>query len=146
MNYYKEAEDVLYNRKKLGQALVNLKRRRDRLLHSGAPTDIRGMDYTRPRVNGGMLSNTMQDCLDLIEINRDITNTEEKIREVDDVLHQLSDNDCELLMMWYIDGLPKEQICMELNYSSRHTIYDHKNQAVGQFAVLYFGAPAMNSV
>lgn len=146
MNYFKEAEEVLYNRKKLGQALENLNHRRNRLMHSGAPHEIGGMDFESPNVGGGIVNNTMQDCLDLIETNREITRTEEKIREVDDVLHQLPDEDCKLLMMWYVDGLPKEQIGAELHYSSRHTVYDHKNHAVAQFAVLYFGAPALNSV
>lgn len=104
------------------------------------------MDYASPSVGGGMVSKTMQDYLDLTETSREIARTEEKSREAADVLHQLPEEDCELLMMWYVDGTPKEQIGAELNYSSRQSIYDHKNHAVGQFAILYFGAPAMNSI
>jgi hypothetical protein len=93
-----------------------------------------------------MVNNTMQDCLDLIQVQKDIADTESEISEIDDVLKQLSPDDCELLSLWYIDRLAKEVICEELHFAIRKSLYDHRNKAIGEFAILYFGANAMKSV
>lgn len=146
MNYFKEAENVLRHRKKLNKSLENLKHRRARLLGSGLPRGVGGMDYASPSVDGGMVSNTMQDCLELVQTQKDISGTEAKIKEVDDVLKQLSDDDRKILMMWYVEDKHKDEICLEFHYANRQSVYDRKNKAVIEFAVLYFGAGAMDYV
>jgi hypothetical protein len=146
MNYFKEAENVLYHRSKLQKALINLGHRRERLIYDGAPKDITGLDPSKQYVSGGSMNDTMSACLDLVEIQKNIRTTESEIKEIDDVLHQLSSEDCELLSLWYIDGLTKDEICAELHFATRKSLYDKRNKAIGEFAILYYGAPALSVI
>lgn len=146
MNYFKEAEHVLSNRKNLDRSLLNLYRRKERLLDSGAPKDISGLDPAKPYVSGGMVTDTMTECLDLNEVIRDIKITEAKIKEIDDVIEQLKPESKAILATWYIDLKSKEEMCSALHYESRSTLYDKRNRAIGEFAILYFGAPALNAI
>lgn len=140
MNYFKEAEHVLSNRKNLDRSLLNLYRRQERLIDSGAPQGLTGLDPAKPYVTGGAVNNTMTDCLDLVEINKEIKVTEAKIKEISDVIGQLSDDGKMVLSLWYIDGITKDEMCEKLHYASRKSLYDRRNRAIGEFAVLYFGA------
>lgn len=52
----------------------------------------------------------------------------------------------EVLKMWYVDKLPKEEIAEEVKYSSRQSIYDIKNKAIRKFAIRLFGLEALKMV
>lgn len=146
MNYFKEAERVLSNRKGLDSSILNLYRRKERLIDSGAPQGITGLDPAKPYVSGGTVNDTMSDCLDLIEVNKEIKITEAKIKEIDDVVDQLSDENKKILKLWYVDVKSKEDICDILHFESRTSLYGIRNKAIGQFAVLYFGAAALDAI
>ena len=146
MNYFKEAEHVLSNRKNLEQSLLNLNHRKERLIDSGVPPQLNGLDPAKPYVTGGAVNDTMTDCLDLIEINKEIKITEAKIKEIDSVIGQLNDENKKILMLWYIGLESKEEICAVLHYESRSTLYDKRNRAIGEFAVLYYGAAALDAI
>lgn len=145
MNYFKEAEHVLSSRKNLDRSLLNLYRRKERLIDSGAPQGLTGLDPAKPYVTGGTVNDTMTDCLDLVEISKDIKVTEAKIKEVDDVIGQLGDENKRILKLWYIDLKNKDEMCGILHYESRSTLYDKRNRAIGEFAVLYYGAAALDA-
>lgn len=146
MNYFKEAEHVLSSRKILDRSLLNLYRRQNRLIDSGVPHEVTGLDPAKPYVSGGMVNNAMTDCLDLIEIQKEIKITEAKIKEIDDVIGQLQGEDQATLKAWYIDLKSKDEICMDMHYESRSTLYDKRNRAIGEFAILYYGAPALDAI
>ena len=146
MNYFKEAEHVLSSRKNLEQSLLNLHHRKERLIDSGVPPKLNGLDPAKPYVTGGAINDTMADCLDLIEINKEIKVTEAKIKEIDSVIGQLNDENKNILMLWYIGLKSKEEICADLHYESRSTLYDKRNRAIGEFAVLYYGAAALDAI
>lgn len=145
INYFKAAERVLSNRGTLERALVNLERRRERVIQRSAPKGIQSTDYSRPYVSGGGANDALADCLEIAEINREIDNTRETVEEIDRVLAQLDKADADLLRAWYIEGKPKEEIAASLAYSSKTSVYDLRNKAVAAFAILYFGADAMAS-
>lgn len=145
MNYFKEAEHVLSSRKALDRSLLNLYRRKERLIDSGAPQEITGLDPAKPYVTGGTVNDTMTDCLDLVEINKEIKITEAKVNEIDDIIGQVSDEGKGILSLWYIDGITKDEMCEKLHYASRKSLYDHRNRAIGEFAVLYFGAVGLDA-
>ena len=140
MNYFKEAEHVLSSRKNLDRSLLNLYRRKERLIDSGTPKGRTGLDPAKPYVTGGAVNDTMMDCLDLVEVNKEIKVTEVKIKEIDDVIGQLSDDGKTVLSLWYIESITKDEMCEKLHYASRKTLYDRRNRAIGEFAILYFGA------
>lgn len=146
MNYFKEAERVLSNRKSLDHSLLNLYRRKERLVNSGAPQGVTGLDPAKPYVAGGAVNDTMTDCLDLIEVNKEIKITEAKIKEIDDIIGQLKENSKKVLTLWYIDMRTKEQMLCDLHFASFSTLYDNRNKAIGEFAILYFGAPALDAI
>lgn len=145
INYFKAAERTLSERGNLEKALANLERRRERVIQRAAPSGVSVTDYSKPYVSGGGANDALTDCLEIAEINREITTTRETIEEIDRVLAQLDPADAALLRAWYIDHLTKEQIAERVNYSSTSTLYDLRNKAVSAFAVLYFGAGAMSS-
>lgn len=145
MNYFKEAEHVLSSRKALDRSLLNLYRRKERLIDSGAPQRVTGLDPAKPYVTGGAVDDTMHDCLDLVEVNKEIKITEAKIKEIDNVIGQLNDDGKSILSLWYIDGITKDEMCEKLHYASRKSLYDHRNRAIGEFAVLYFGAAGLDA-
>lgn len=146
MNYFKEAEHVLSSRKNLDRSLLNLYRRKERLVDSGAPQGLTGLDPAKPYVTGGAVNDTMTDCLDLMEINKEIKVTEAKIKEIDDVIGQLKEDSKKVLTLWYIDLRTKEEMLGEFHVSSFSTLYDSRNKAIGAFAILYFGAPALDAI
>ena len=145
MNYFREAQTVLSNRKKLESSLKNLSCRKNRLIDSGVPQGLTGLDPAKPYVSGGAVNDTMADCLDLIQINKEVAITKAKIKEIDDVIGQLSKDKKDLLNLWYIDYKTKDEICESLHYASRKSLYDHRNRAIGEFAILYFGASGLNA-
>ena len=146
MNYFREAQTVLSNRKKLEQSLKNLNHRKNRLIDSGAPQELTGLDPAKAYVSGGTVNDTMADCLDLIQINKEIKITETKIKEIDDVIQQLQEENKKVLTLWYIDLKGKEEMCDILHIASRSTLYDSRNKAIGEFSLLYFGGAALNSI
>lgn len=146
INYFKAAERTLSERGNFERALANLERRRGRIIQRAGPQGIQTTDYARPYVSGGGANDALADCLELAEINREITTTRETIAEIDHVLEQLEPSDAALLRAWYVEHRTKEEIAEELNYSSTTTVYDLRNKAVSAFAILYYGAGSLASV
>lgn len=136
---------MLSSRKNLEQSLLNLHHRKERLIDSGVPPKLNGLDPAKPYVTGGAVNDTMKDCLDLIEINKEIKVTEAKIKEIDSVIGQLSNDGKKVISFWYIDGITKDEICEKLHYASRKSLYDSRNRAIGEFAILYFGALGLDA-
>lgn len=145
INYFKAAERTLSERGNLERALVNLEKRKERAIRRGAPKDVKAIDYSSVYVSGGGANDALTDCLELIEIKREIEETREEIEHIDAVLGQLAPADAALLRAWYVERLSKEEVAERINYSSSSTIYDLRNKAVAAFAVLYFGAGALSS-
>lgn len=146
MNYFKEAEKVLSNRKNLDRSLLNLYRRKDRLVDSGVPPKLSALDPSKPYTNGGAVNDAMTDCLDLVEVQKEIAITKAKIDEIDDVIGQLQEDHKKVLRLWYIEIKSKEEMCDIMRFESRTSLYDIRNRAIGQFAILYFGAPALDAI
>lgn len=145
INYFKAAERALSERGNLERALVNLEKRKERAIRRGAPKDVKAIDYSSVYVSGGGANDALADCLELIEIRREIEETREEIEHIDAVLGQLAPADEAILRAWYVERLSKEEVAERINYSSSSTIYDLRNKAVAAFAVLYFGAGALSS-
>jgi DUF917 family protein len=146
INYFQSAEKVLANRGTLERSLDNLRRRKARLIAAGAPSDVSSINLQKPYVSTSSANNALTDCLDLVEVMREIKSTEDTIAEIDEVIGQMEKDDGEILTAWYIKRNTKEEIAEALNYQSSTTVYDLKNRAVSKFAVLYYGAGALASI
>nr|DAP39818.1 MAG TPA: Protein of unknown function (DUF722) [Caudoviricetes sp.] len=146
MNYFKAAEQVLSSVPTLERALENLERRKQRLIESGAPQELGGMDYSKPFTDSHYVSDTLNELLELAECTRNITDTRQKLAEINGVLNQLTEEHKKAVTLWYIEKRSKEAIMAELYVESLTTVYNLRNRAVAEFALLYYGASAMPSI
>lgn len=146
INYFTEAEKTLRARGYLDAALANLERRKDRIIRRGGPSEYTAPDFSKPYASTSSINDALSDCLELAEVMREIKETEEERDEIDRVLKQLADDDREIVTLWYIERKSKEEIAEAVNYASATSVYDLRNKAVAQFALLFFGAGALGSM
>ena len=143
INYFAEAEKTLRARGYLESALGNLTRRRERIISESAPSGYPSPDFSKPYASTSAVNDALSACVELAEVEREVALTKKTIAEVDTVLGQLEEADARLLRLWYIERKSKDEIAEEVVYTSTSTIYDLRNKAVAQFALLYFGAGAL---
>ncbi len=146
MNYFKAAEQVLASVPTLKTALENLERREKNLLESGAPQELGAIDYSKPFTNSHYVSDTLNELLELAECRRNIAETKKAITEIETIIGQLGDEHKKLVILWYIEKHSKEEILEEMFIESLTTIYNLRNRAVAEFALLYYGASALPSI
>lgn len=146
MNYFKAAEQVLSSVPTLEQALENLQHRRNRLIESGVPPEPCAINYGKPFTDSHYVSDTLNELLELSECSRNVAETQHKLAEIKGIINQLKDEYKKLLVLWYIEKKSKEQIAEALFIDSITTVYNLRNRAVAEFALLYFGASALSSI
>ena len=134
MNYFKAAEQLLAALPELERAVENLKHREDRI------------DYAKPFADVTSINDTLSEMLALTEVQRNRHKTESQIAEIKRILAQMEAEHQALIRMWYVERMPKESIMQSMCIESLKTVYNLRNRAVAQFALLYFGAPALDSV
>lgn len=147
MNYIKESEEILKNHRKLNTSLNNLYHRRDKIVKSGFPRELMGNSYEKPNIQHTAYSDsTINEVCEIMEINAQIEETKEEMQLVNDILEQIRVEDDVLekfIRLKYITDYKRSmrEIASKLNYSenSNHTIYDIRNRALKEFAILYFG-------
>lgn len=145
MNYFKAAEDLLRSVPTLERALENLRKRERRLLDSGAPRTS-GINYEKSYAGAHFANDTLNELLELTECEKNIAATESELSEVRDVIGQLDTEQARLVRLWYIDRYTKERIMEEMHIESPTTVYNLRNRAVAEFALLYYGAAALPSI
>lgn len=146
MNYFKAAEQVLFLVPNLERALDNLQKRKQRLIESGAPSDGGGIDYSKPFTDSHYVSDTLNELLELAECSRNIAETQQKLTEIYGIIDQLQDEHKKLVRLWYFEHRSKEEVMEAIYIESLSTIYNLRNKAVAEFAVLYYGASAIRSI
>lgn len=146
MNYFKAAEQVLGSVPTLKRALSNLQRRQQRLIEKGCPREPGAIDYSKPFSDTQYVSDTLGELLELAECSKNLAETQEKLSEVEYIINQLDDEYKKVVELWYIEKRPKEVIMEQMYISSLATVYNLRNKAVAEFALLYFGASAIPSI
>lgn len=110
MNYFKAAEQVLSSVPTLKRALENLERRRQKLIDKGAPKEPGAMDYNKPFADSHYVSDTLGELLEFSECSKNISETQNKLTEINRIIEQLQDEHKQLVILWYIEKRTKEQI------------------------------------
>jgi len=146
MNYFKAAEQVLASVPTLKRALENLQKREQRLIEQGKPREPGAIDYSKPFTDSHFVSDTLNELLELSECSRNIAETQRTLTEVEGILDQLDAEHKKVVVLWYIEKRSKEAIMEELYIESLTTVYNLRNRAVAEFALLYYGASAMPSI
>jgi len=146
MNYFKAAEQVLMAVPTLKTALQNLTSRKERLLGSGKPRLPGAITFDKPFTDAHAANDTLNDLLELTECVRNIDETKRVLSEIETILGQLSDEHKKIVELWYIEKRSKQEILSAMHYESFTTVYNARNRAVAEFALLFYGASAMPSV
>lgn len=146
MNYFKAAEQVLNAVPTLEKSVENLKSREQRLIESGKPQEPGAIDYSKSFTNSHFANDTLNELLELKECTQNRVKTERELNEIKNIVEQLSDEHKKLVRLWYFEKLSKESVMEELHIESLSTVYNLRNKAVTEFALLYYGASALNSI
>ncbi len=146
MNYFKAAEQVLSSVSTLEKALENLQRRKARLIDSGRPNEPGAIDYGKPFVDSHFANDVLSDMLEFQECVKNIAETEAALAEIKGIIDQLEGEYKKILQLWYVEKLKKERVMEQMYIDSTSTLYNLRNRAVTEFALLYFGASALPSV
>lgn len=146
MNYFKAAEQILSSVPILEQATENLEKRQQRLISNGAPKELGAINYDKPFTNTQYVNDTLSDLLEISECQKNIVKNQEELAYIYGVVEQLQDEHKKLVCLWYFQKLPKEAIMERMCIESLSTLYNHRNKAVAEFALLYYGASALPSV
>lgn len=146
MNYFKAAEQVLSSVPTLKRALENLERRKTQLIESGTPREPGAIDYSKPFTDSHYVSDTLNELLELSECTRNIAETQRELSYIDSIIAQLSEENKKIIVLWYVEKRSKEYIMEALYIESLTTVYNHRNKAVAEFALLYYGASALPSI
>jgi hypothetical protein len=146
VNYFKAAEQVLSSVPDLERSLENLEHRKERLLSEGSPRGVTELDFDKPFVDTRYINKTLTEALSLSECARCIDKTRSDLEEIREIIEQLPDELRRLVLLWYVEKKPKEEIMQSMGIYSNSTIYAKRNKAVAAFALLYYGSPALASI
>ena len=142
MDYFNETENLLKSYMPMKKALVNLKKRIERLRLQGSPKDISSIDFENPYVSGGMVNDAYAQLFEFGQAVKEFKATKDVVDEIKRIYEQLSEESQAIINMCYFESCTKEKAAEELNCWSITTVYNRKNKAVTEFAVAYYGALA----
>lgn len=143
INYFKAAEEDISSLSKLRRALEILRKKRAKIINSG-PSEPPGIDYSKPYVDSHFVNDTLNELLELTETERAIAETESKIAEIEEILAELPEEQRKVLTLFYAEGLSAENIAEQIFIESVKTVYNIRNRAIAEYALLSYGAPAMH--
>lgn len=146
MNYFKAAEQILSSVPTLERATENLKRRQQRLIDNGAPKGAGAINYDKPFTDTHYVNDTLSELLEISECSKNIAKNQEELAYIYGIVEQLQDEHKKLVRLWYFQKLPKEAVMEQMYIESLSTVYNLRNKAVAEFALLYYGASALPSV
>ncbi|WMJ80965.1 DUF1492 domain-containing protein [Clostridium sp. MB40-C1] len=143
MNYINEAMEYLTSYKDLKIAIENLNEKEIKLnerLYGLRSGNFNGMPKGKSVEADDILVNTI---FQLDQTRKFIKETEDKIKEIDDVLKNLKENDDteeyeKLLRLWYIEDWTKIAMTEEFNCSDRQ-LYRIRAKAIRKLAIQLFG-------
>ena len=140
INYFKAAEEEIASLPKLKKSIKILERKKKRIAENGTPTDPAGVDYTKPYINSTCVNETLNEILEISEITTAIEKTKQEIDEIEYILGELKSEQKMVLEMFYIDGMPAEEIAKKIFVESAKTVYNIRNRAISEYVILSYGA------
>ncbi len=141
MDYFKEAEELLYSVPKKERAITQLEKRKARLMKKGAPTIPAGVDYTKPYVKASFAGEAINDLCELADVCSCLEATRQELEEIKGCVEEIADAELKTcLKLWYWRRLSKERIAEKIDRWSVTTVYTKRNAAIREFALIYWGA------
>jgi len=142
---------VLWYYNHIYNSLTNLDKQIARLKWEGLPRELCATDYSKDRVSGGGRDST-EHILFKVQVLVDCRQESLlKLDEADRLLQEIScEPGCELygqvLRLWYVEKLPKEEIAERVGYATRVSVYEIRRRAIRKFAANLFGANAVKAM
>ncbi len=148
MNYFDEAERLLAEVPKKERAISALIARRDRLLRKSAPSGGgSGTDYSKPYIKATYAADTLKELCELGDVCRALDMTIQEVAEIKNCVDAMLDETQKTcLKLWYFERMPKERIAERLERWSVTTIYNLRNKAIYEFALIYWGSTATKNL
>lgn len=143
MDYFKEAEALLYSVPQKEQAIRILEEHKQGLIIKNAPRIPAATDYSKPYTRATFAGDPLNDLCELADTVRRIDETQTELDEIKKAVEAVPTDELKTcLRLWYFERLPKEKIAERLEVWSRSTVYDKRNKAVYEFARIYWGVTA----
>lgn len=145
IDYFRAAEQEIASLPLLKCSLPILKNRLERLKASGSPQEPAGVDFSKPYTDSHHVNDTLGELFAIVETQNEIHATEEKIREIEEILEAVPDEQRNVLKLFYIDKLPASKIAERIFVESEKTVYNIRNKGIATYSVLCYGALARGS-
>lgn len=155
MDYVKVAESYLWEYQLLNKSINAMQRELEKLLERSGPQGDKNMAVSLNRVGGGKSSSQMDDTVNQIyrvqELRESIDDTLDRVSDIDAALGDISAGEgCErygeLLWIWYVERLPKDEIAEQMGFQTRKSVYDLRDKAIRRFAVRVLGIKALDAI
>ena len=103
------------------------------------------MDFSKPYVDSHHVNDTLGELCTLVETKNEIYATEQKIREIEEILEAVPEEQRTVLKLFYIEKLTAEQIAERIYVESEKTVYNIRNKGIATYSILCYGALARSS-
>lgn len=150
MDYIKEAEKRLWHYRDLEKSIEQMDKDIARIISKSSPSELNAVAMDITGIRGNKQDEAMNILFELQTITMAKKHTEDEIREIADILREISQEpECSLygkvLYAWYVKRTEKDDIAKEIGYSRRQ-VYNIRNAAIRKFAVRILGIKALNAI
>jgi hypothetical protein len=151
LNYIREAENYLRYYRQLKKSIEHADRMITWLTWGTIPKDMRAAQLEATGIHADHPVNTVNQLYQLQKWQDIKARTMIELSAIDDELDSIcEENGCErykdILVMWYVDKLYKEEIADKLGYSCKKSVYSMRDKAIEKFAVALFGISALEAI
>jgi predicted DNA-binding protein (UPF0251 family) len=147
-DYLKETERLLDSRKGLAASVKNMERRIGQLAMRRLPSGTKAVstENGRPAGRSPYSPGTLKESTGIVELKRRMRETRRELREIERVIKQLGGEESEVLRLWYVECLTKDEIAAKMGYAARDKIYRLKNAAIKNFSIHWYGVDALRAL
>jgi RNA polymerase sigma factor (sigma-70 family) len=145
IDYFRAAEREISSLPLLKRSLPIMRKRLEGLIEAGAPKEPSGVDFSKPYVDSHHVNDTLGELCALLETQNEIHATEQKIREIEEILEAVPEEQRTVLTLFYEEKLTAEQIAERIHVESEKTVYNIRNKGIATYSILCYGALASRS-
>ena len=137
---------MLIQRNNFIRANEYLEMRRENIIKRGTPESVKITDATREAIMSGRMDSAFTDCVELASVNKQIERNKDEIALIDKAIAGLTEESRTIITLIYVEEKTIDEAAGYIDRTTTRTVYNWKNRAINEFAILYFGASAMDSV
>lgn len=151
MDCIREAENRLWYYRDLLRSVDYAREQIGTLMSIGAPRDTSAVQLDPVGIRASKPHDTLNIMYQLQRWTEIRDKTLAEIEKIDLVLDDISkEPGCErfgdILKMWYVEKMNKDDIANDLGYNQRRSVYELRNRAIKKFAIRIFGLEALQAI